>query len=171
MEYLLKMQPFPSVHFFVTAFLHTCVLLAGLMFVPSSSRNMQGECQISYCQMIMGILFNSGERSSRIWIFSPEVKAGTDFRKRGCIWHQSCVIFRCQCTSHLCNEDFPEGLWTHASLHFWTNVVLHKPEFYENLPLSATSFLGEKDKVSCKPPALPILCLVGHDNVSGVSDH
>lgn len=116
----------------------------------------------------MEIFFSSGERSLRIWMFSLEVKAGADFRKRGCIWHQSCVIFRCQCTSHLCNDNFPEGLWTHASLHFWTNVVLHKPEFYEKLPLSATSFLGEKDKTSCKPPALPIFCLVGHDRVSVV---
>lgn len=58
------------------------------------------------------------------------------------------------------------GSEPHASLHFWTNVVLHKPEFYENLPLSATSFLGEKGKTSCKPPALPIFCLVGHDSVS-----
>lgn len=138
------------------------------MFMPSSSRNMQRECQISCCQTIMEIFFSSGERSLRIWMFSLEVKAGADFRKRGCIWHQSCIIFRCQCTSHLCNDDFPEGLWTHASLHFWTNVVLHKPEFYEKLPLSATSFLGEKDKTSCKPPALPIFCLVGHDSVSVV---
>lgn len=171
MRDLLKIQLFPSVHFFVTAFLHTCVFLAGLMFMPCSSRDMQRECQISCCQMIMEIFFSSGERPLRIWMFSLEVKAGADFRKRGCIWHQSCVIFRCQCTSHLCNDDFPEGLWIHASLHFWTNVVLHKPKFYENLPLSATSFLGGKDKTSCKPPALSIFCLAGHGRVSGVSDH
>lgn len=78
---------------FVTAFLHKCVLLAGLMFMPSSSRNMQRGCQISCCQMIMEIFFSSGERSLRIWIFFLEVRPGADFRNRGCICHKSCVIF------------------------------------------------------------------------------
>lgn len=163
-----KNTAFPLRALFVTAFLLRCVLLAGLMFLPSSSRNMQRECQTSCCQMIMEIFFSSGERSLRIWVFSLEVKAGAGFRKRGCTWHQSCVIFGCQCASHLCNDHFPEGLWTQASLHFWTNVVLHKPEFYENLPLSATSFLGETDKTSCKPPALLIFCSVGHGSVLGL---
>lgn len=50
--------------------------------------------------------------------------------------------------------------------HLNKSTVVQKPEFYENLPLSATSFLGEKDQTSCNPPALPIFWLVGHDSKS-----
>lgn len=48
----------------ITAFLHVC-LLPGLIFMASSSRDMQRGCHISCCQMIMEI-FSSGERSLRI---------------------------------------------------------------------------------------------------------
>lgn len=163
---------FPLRAVFVTAFLHRCVVLAGLMFVPSSSRNMQRECQISCCQMIMEIFFSSGERPLRIWVFSLEVKAGAGFRKRGCIWHQSCVIFRCQCTSHLCNDDFPEGLWTPC-----ITPLLNKCSFTQAWvlwkPASFCHFLsGRKRQDLLQAPRPPYLLLSRPwQCVSAVSDH
>lgn len=138
---------------FVTGLLHTCVLLAGLMFMPSSSGNMQRGCQISCCQMIMETFFSSGEKSLRIWMFSLEVGPGADFRERSCIWHQSCVIFRCQCISHLCNGDFPEGIWTHASLHIWTNLLFYRSlSFMKTCLFLPLPFWERKTRPPATPP-------------------
>lgn len=70
-----RQQCLPSVHFLLLLF-YLCVLLAGLMFLPSSSRNMQRGCKISCCQMIIEIFFSSGERSLRIWMFSLKSDQG-----------------------------------------------------------------------------------------------
>lgn len=140
------------------------------MLVPCSSRSMQRGCQISCCQMIMETFFSSGERSLRIWFFFLAVAPGADFRKRGCIWHHHRAIFRCQCISHLCNDDFPEGIWTHVSLYIWTNLLLYGSLSVMKTCLFLQFLFWENKTRPTATPHPPHIWLVGHGSVTGLSE-
>lgn len=127
------------------------------MFMPLSSRNMQKGCHISCCQMIMAIFFGSGERSLRIWVFSFDSDQG-QVSERGSASDTEVVLF-------LDVSVYPTSVMTislrgsEPTYHSTCEQICYfmKPKFYEILPLSATSFLREKDKTSCKPPCPPCL--------------
>lgn len=140
------------------------------MLVPCSSRSMQRGCQISCCQMIMETFFSSGERSLRIWFFFSCSRTRGRFQKEGLHLTPPSCYFQMSVYIHLCNDDFPEGIWTHVSLYIWTNLLLYRSLSVMKTCLFLLFLFRENKTRPTATPRPPHIWLVGHGSVTGLSE-